>query len=273
RRRAQPRLRFRNTLLGFTRGNLCTTQSGTGALGLCASTLLRQLHLDLGPTQVGGRHRHGSFRLFDPRLTITRVELSEEVIAVDGLVVDDVDGQNRAIDLRTQRDEITDDVGIVCRFMCLVVLPQVPAIGDTDTEQDDTKAIEYMPGPEQPTSRPIEDVMQTRREVRSVHRRRRHWGTARHPLRPLRFICHSCDSICRDDASYPGQGRPYAIGLRAASNSAHPADVAPSASGTREPTCSIRDGRPATVLCRRRPSPSAPPGPRKAERWAATAHP
>jgi hypothetical protein len=133
RRRAQPRLRFRNTLLGFTRGNLCTTQRGTGALGIRAGTLLRELHLDLGPTQVGGRHSHGCFHLFDPRLKVTRVELSEDVIGVDCLVVDDVDGQNRAIDLRTQRDDITDDVGIVCRFMRLVILSQLPAIGDTDT--------------------------------------------------------------------------------------------------------------------------------------------
>jgi hypothetical protein len=45
---------------------------------------------------------HGGFRLFDPRLKITRVELGENVSGVDRLVVDDVDGQDRAIDLRTQ---------------------------------------------------------------------------------------------------------------------------------------------------------------------------
>ena len=74
------------------------------------------------------------------------------MIGVDRLVVDDVDGQDRAIDLRTQRDDITNDVGIVCRFMRLIVLPELPAIGDTNTQQDDTEAIEHIPGLEQPTS-------------------------------------------------------------------------------------------------------------------------
>src|SRR5215468_5603196 len=136
---------FGATLLRLSRGDLRAAQSSPGAVGLCARTLLCQGDFDLGAPQVRGGYGYRRFSLFDTRLKVTCIKLREYLVRFHGLVVGNVHGKGGAIDLRTDRHNMPDHVGVVRRFMRLIVLPEVPAIWGTYPEQQHQQTVQGIP--------------------------------------------------------------------------------------------------------------------------------
>jgi hypothetical protein len=84
--------------------------------------------------------------LFDTDLEVARIELQEELTGFDGLVVHDVHSEDRAIDLRTDGDDIADHIRIIRRLMRAIVLPEVPAIRGHHPEEPEEETSEDIPG-------------------------------------------------------------------------------------------------------------------------------
>jgi len=63
-----------------------------------------------------------------------------------------MDSKDSAIDLRTKRYNVPDNVGIIRRFMHQIVLPKLPAIQGPNTEQYHQETVQDVPGVELPAS-------------------------------------------------------------------------------------------------------------------------
>jgi hypothetical protein len=116
-----------------------------GAVGLSARALLRQGDFELGAPQVRRGYGHSSFFLFDTCLKVASIKLGEYLVRFHGLVVGDVHGKDGAIDLGTDRYNMPDHVGVVRRFMYLIVPPEVPAIWGAHPEQHYQQTVQGIP--------------------------------------------------------------------------------------------------------------------------------
>src|SRR5438034_346839 len=109
---------------------------GAFALGL----RLRQALLARTPLRLR------RFPLLDTHLEVARIEVCKQLTALNGLVVHDVHGEDRAIDLRTDGYDIADNISIIRRLMRAVVLPELPAIGGCHPEEHYQETREHIPG-------------------------------------------------------------------------------------------------------------------------------